>query len=43
MNVVEELRNVLIEDVRKFGLIDEDGRVYIDDGVQKVLIGVCRK
>ena len=35
----ERFADMLLEDINKYGVIKEDGTVWIDDGIQKQLIG----
>ena len=39
INPFEELAKMFMEDFKKYGVIDEDGIIYFDDGVVKGRVG----
>jgi len=37
-----EFAKMFVEDIQKFGRIDKDGTMWIDDGIQKMMVGRCK-
>ena len=37
--VFEDFIQMILEDIRKYGVIDEYGQMWIDSGLQKQMIG----
>uniref|UniRef100_A0A6H1ZVN9 Uncharacterized protein n=1 Tax=viral metagenome TaxID=1070528 RepID=A0A6H1ZVN9_9ZZZZ len=42
IEIFKQFAEVILEDVRKFGVIEEDGQMFIDDGIQRQKIGNLR-
>lgn len=42
-NPFEELGRILMEDIKKYGKVDEYGQMFIDDGLQRQKIGQIRE
>lgn len=42
-NEFKEFRNMVLEDINKYGSIEENGEVYIDSGLQKQKLGEVKK
>ena len=38
-DVFKQFAEMLLEDIKKYGVIDKDGYMYIDDGFNRMLIG----
>ena len=37
--VWDEFAEMLSEDINKYGVVDKEGVVWIDDGIQKTIVG----